>query len=172
MLMTGSACVIFYALSTVTSGVLQSIDRMNLPVIHSLISLILHIALVYVLLQFTNLGAYALVIGNVTYPLLVCYLNGRSVHKHLGFRQEITKTFCIPLLSSFVMGIVAFLVYKGCFFLIPRIYIAIFPSIAAAVFVYFVMVLKMGGLSRMELYEFPMGRRMSVLADKMHLLND
>ncbi len=30
MLMLGSSCVIFYALSTVTSGVLQSIDRMSL----------------------------------------------------------------------------------------------------------------------------------------------
>ena len=56
MLMLGSSCVIFYALSTVTSGVLQSIDRMSLPVIHSLISLILHIVIVFGLLQFTNLA--------------------------------------------------------------------------------------------------------------------
>ena len=32
MLMLGSSCVIFYALSTVTSGVLQSIDRMSLQI--------------------------------------------------------------------------------------------------------------------------------------------
>lgn len=172
MLMTGSSCVIFYALSTVTSGVLQSIDCMNLPVVHSLISLVIHIGLVFGLLKFTNLGAYALVIGNVTYPMLVCYLNGKSVGKHLGFRQEVTKTFCIPLLASFLMGIAAYLVYQGLFLLTHRIYIAIFPAIAAAVAIYFILVLKMGGLSRQELYEFPMGRRMSILADKMHLLRD
>lgn len=172
MLMTGSSCVIFYALSTVTSGVLQSIDKMNLPVYHSLISLVVHIILVYGLLTFTQLGAYALVIGNVTYPLLVCYLNGRSVKKYLGFRQEITKSFCIPLLSSFVMGIVAYFVYELFFVLTQRIYVAIIPSILLAVFVYFCMVLKLRGLSRQELYEFPMGRRMSILADKLRLLND
>jgi stage V sporulation protein B len=33
MMLIGSSCVIFYALSTVTSGVLQSIDKMGLPVI-------------------------------------------------------------------------------------------------------------------------------------------
>lgn len=172
MLMTGSSCVIFYALSTVTSGVLQSIDRMNLPVLHSLVSLIIHIGVVYVLLEFTNLGAYALVIGNVTYPLLVCYLNGRSVSKALGFRQEVTKTFCIPLLASFFMGIVTYFVYKGFFLLTHRIYIAVFPAILAAVFLYFVLILKLGGLTRLELYEFPMGRRMSILADRLHLLKD
>lgn len=172
MLMTGSACVIFYALSTVTSGVLQSIDRMNLPVIHSLASLIIHIGLVFGLLKFTNMGIYALVIGNVTYPVLVCFLNGKSVNKALGYKQEVTKTFCIPLLASFVMGVAAYLVYQGLFLLTQRIYIAIFPAIIVAVFIYFILVLKMGGLSRQELYEFPMGRRMSILADKMHLLRD
>ena len=172
MLMTGSTCVIFYALSTVTSGVLQSIDQMNLPVLHSLISLVIHIALLYGLLEFTNLGAYALVVGNVTYPILVCVLNGRSVRKHLGFKQEVTKTFCIPLLASSVMGIVAYFVYEGLFLLTNRIYLAVIPAIVAAVFIYFVMVLKLGGLGRQELYEFPMGRRMSILADKLKLLKD
>lgn len=170
MLMTGSACVVFYALSTVTSGALQSIDKMNVPVINALISLVIHIILLYMLLMYTNLGVYALVIGNVTYPLVVCILNGSAVRKYLRYKQEITKTFCIPLLASFVMGIVTFAVYQAFFFLTHRIYIAIFPALFAAVATYFALVLKMGGLNRYELYEFPMGRRMSVIADKLHLL--
>lgn len=172
MLAMGSSCVVFYALSTVTSGVLQSVDRMNLPVIHSLISLVIHIALLFVMLQFTNLGVYSLVIGNVTYPILVCFLNGRSVRKCLGYKQEVTKSFCIPFLSSFIMGIASGLVYYGVFWLTHRLYIAIIPAILVAVFVYFALVLKMQGLNRNELYEFPMGRRMSVLADKLHLLKN
>ena len=170
MLAMGSSCVIFYALSTVTSGVLQSVDRMNLPVIHSLISLVIHIVLVYVMLQYTDLGVYSLVIGNVTYPILVCYLNGRSVRKCIGYRQEVTKSFCIPFLSSFIMGVAAGLVYYGIFKVTKSVYIAIFPAIIIAVAVYFALVLKMQGLNRNELYEFPMGRRLSIVADKLHLL--
>ncbi|MDD7403387.1 MAG: polysaccharide biosynthesis protein [Butyribacter sp.] len=171
MLLTGSSCVIFYALSTVTSGVLQSIDRMNLPVYHSLVSLIIHIGLVYGLLIWTDLGAYALVIGNVTYPLLVCILNAKSVKKYLGFRQEVTKTFCIPLLSSCVMGVVTYLVYEVFFALSHRIYIALIPAILAAVIVYFCLILKLKGLNRQELYDFPMGRRMAMLAEKLRLID-
>lgn len=171
MLITGSSCVIFYALSTVTSGVLQSLDHMNLPVVHSLISLLLHIGIVYVLLMYTDMGAYALVFGNVTYPMLVCLLNGRSVRKYIGRKQETVKTFCIPFLSSVVMGILTLGIYQAVFFLTHKIYIAIIPAIIVAVFVYFSMVLKLKGLSRYELYEFPFGRKMSILADKLHLLD-
>lgn len=172
MLMTGSACVIFYALSTVTSGVLQSIDKMNLPVIHSLISLVLHVVLVYGLLMFTEMGVFALVLGNVTYPMLVCYLNGRSVRKYTGFRQEVVRTFSVPLIASVLMGIVTYLVYQGCFMATRRIIVAVIPAVFVAVFSYFVLVLKLQSLNRAELYEFPFGRRMSILADKLHLLRD
>ena len=38
--------------------------------------------------------------------------------------------------------------------------------------VYFVLVLKLKGLTREELYEFPFGRKMSIVADKLHLLEE
>ncbi|MDE6852734.1 MAG: polysaccharide biosynthesis C-terminal domain-containing protein, partial [Lachnospiraceae bacterium] len=96
--------------------------------------------------------------------------NARSVKQHLGFRQEVTKTFCIPFLSSVAMGILTFVVYELFFLLTHRIYVAIVPAFLAAVASYFAMVLKLGGLNRQELYEFPMGRRMSIVADRFHLL--
>lgn len=172
MMIIGSSCIIFYALSTVTSGVLQSIDQMRLPVIHSLISLIVHIILVWILMRFTGLGVYALVIGNVTYPLLVCVLNGYSVSAHLGFKQEVTKCFCVPFLSSVIMGIVTFVVFRLFHVLTKSNVISLLPALVAAVCVYFVLVLKMRGLTREELYEFPFGRKMSIVADKLHLLED
>lgn len=172
MMMIGSSCIIFYALSTVTSGVLQSIDQMRLPAIHSLISLIVHIVLVWGLMRFTGLGVYALVIGNVTYPLLVCVLNGYSVSAHLGFKQEITKCFCVPFLSSVIMGIVTFVVFQLFHVLTKSNVISLLPALVAAVCVYFVLVLKLKGLTREELYEFPFGRKMSIVADKLHLLEE
>ena len=172
MMILGSTCIIFYALSTVTSGVLQSIDRMSLPVWHSLISLIVHIVLVAVLMTVTNMGVYALVVGNVTYPMLVCYLNGRSVSRALKFKQEIRQTFAIPLVASLVMGGLTYGTFTLLHSLLHSNIIALLPALLVAVGSYFTLVLRMGSLSRQELYEFPMGRRMSILADKLHLLKD
>ncbi len=172
MMIIGSSCIIFYALSTVTSGILQSIDQMRLPVFHSLISLIVHIILVWLLMRFTGLGVYALVIGNVTYPLLVCVLNGYSVSAHLGFKQEVTKCFCVPFLSSVIMGVLTFAVFKLFHAVSGSNVISLLPALAVAVVSYFILVLKLKGLTRDELYEFPFGRKMSIVADKLHLLEE
>lgn len=172
MMIIGSSCIIFYALSTVTSGVLQSIDQMRLPVFHSLISLIVHIILVWLLMRFTGLGVYALVIGNVTYPFLVCVLNGYSVSTHLGFKQEVTKCFCVPFLSSVIMGVLTFAVFKLFHAVSGSNVISLLPALAVAVVSYFILVLKLKGLTRDELYEFPFGRKMSIVADKLRLLEE
>ncbi len=68
------------------------------------------------------------------------------------------------------MGVATLAVYYVFFILTHKIYVAIVPAVMAAVFIYFALVLKLQGLKRQELYEFPFGRRMSVLADKLHLL--
>lgn len=110
LLLTGSSAVIFYALSTITGAILQGGNYMRIPVIHSGISLVFHVVLVYSLLKFTDLGVYALIIGNVTFPLLVSLLNCRAVKKKMGYRWELKRTFLFPFFSSLLMGIVIFLV--------------------------------------------------------------
>ena len=79
LLLTGSSAVIFYALSTITTSVLQGQNYMRIPVIHSAVSLVLHVCLVYALLKYTDLGVYALIIGNVSFPVLVSLLNMWSI---------------------------------------------------------------------------------------------
>ena len=60
MMTVGATAIIFYALSNVTGGALQSIDKMRIPVIHSAISLVIHIGIVSFFLACTNIGVYAL----------------------------------------------------------------------------------------------------------------
>ena len=170
LLLFGSVCIVFYALSTVTSAVLQSIDHMKEPVYHSLISLVLHVILLYVLLQFTPMGVYALMVGNVTYPLVVCILNAASVKKYLGVRQEIVKTFLVPFLCSALMGVLTWAVYQLLHMLTGSNLISVIPAIAVAVCSYFVLVLCSKGLTEEEIYQFPMGGRLVRLAQKMKLL--
>ena len=111
LLQTGSSAVVFYALSTCTTSILQGCNRMRVPVIHSGISLVLHGILVAALLWFTNLGVLALIIGNVTFPLLVCVLNCCKVKKLLDYRFCWMDTFIKPALAAAVMGVLTFGAY-------------------------------------------------------------
>lgn len=173
MLMYGSVAVLFYALSTVTNAALQGMDRMRLPVRHAAISLLIHIPLMVILLKFTKLGAHALVIGNIIYPLIVCALNWVSVARYANYRQEVKTTFIIPLLASSVMWIETFCLSRLMAKVLPVNYITnaliTIICIVNACLVYFIMLFVLKGVTREELKEFPMGGRMAKFADKLKI---
>lgn len=137
MLRIGAIAVVFYTLATVTSSALQGIDKMNLPVIHSCISLAVHVVLVFVLLKFSTLGIYAIVVGNATFPVLIFILNLRALFYHTGYQLEYVKTFFIPLFCAVVMGILTGAVYQGVYALSKSNVIALLFAFAAAGVTYF-----------------------------------
>ena len=170
MLTIGSIAVVFYAFSTLTNAVLQGINRMRLPVIHSVIALGIHIVVLYLLLQFTGLGAYALVISNIVFALVVSILNWISVARLLSYKQEIKKTFIIPTVCSVFMAGVAYLVYWVSYNTVKSNTISTLLAIIFAVIVYGVLLLVFKAVTESELVKMPMGRTLARIAVKLHLL--
>lgn len=167
----GASAIVFYALSNVTGGALQSIDKMRMPVIHSAISLALHIGIVSFFLAYTNVGVYALLIGNITFPIVVSVLNLLAIKRYVpSYHQEIVKTFLAPLSASVWMALAALLVYGGVGFVISSNLVRTMLALCVSVFVYFVVFLLLRGLTKNELFDFPMGRRLYLLAKKMRLM--
>lgn len=171
LLIYGSSAVIFFALSTITSAILQSVNQMRAPVIHGAISLVIHVSLLYLLLQFTDLGIYALIIGNVSFPIVICVLNWRAVGRALKYRQEVVKTFVVPTLASAVVGFVAYLSYLGLYSLTKHGSISVLIAILLAVGVYCFLLLAFHCFTTEELYDLPFGARIVRLARKLHLLS-
>ncbi|WP_167956390.1 putative polysaccharide biosynthesis protein [Anaerosporobacter faecicola] len=170
LLTLGSIAIVFYALSTISNAVLQGINRMSLPVRHSAISLGIHVVLVFVLLKFTNMGVYALVIGNITFPLVVCILNWRSIGKLLRYRQELLQSFIIPTICSFLMGILAFFSYKGVHAVVHSNAFATVVAVGIAVVAYFIFLIIFKGVTEDELEGLPKGHLIVKVAKKCHLM--
>ena len=170
VMMLGCASIVFYALSTITTAILQGAGKMRVPVINSAISLGIHIILVFCLLKFTNLSTYALVIGNVTFPLGVCILNWLSVEKHLHYRQEIIKTFAIPFVSAGLMGVATYFTYLGLDKWTGINLISTIVAILVAVLVYFALLIFLRGVNEHELEFLPKGPKIVKILKKMHLL--
>ncbi len=166
----GAPAVVFFSLSTVTNAVLQGIDRMSKSVSHSAISLFLHIILVYVMLKYLNWNVYGLVIGNVTFALVVCILNWISIKRALRYRQEILTTFLLPLLASVFMGGAALGVYYGIYSLSQRNSISILIAVPFAMILYAVLILLLRVVTEEELPQMPFGRKILVISKKFHLL--
>ncbi|MEE3467292.1 MAG: polysaccharide biosynthesis protein [Eubacterium sp.] len=172
LLVVGSLAIVFYALSNVTGGALQSINKMSLPVVHSAISLALHIVIVIVCVKWTDIGIYSLLVGNITFPMVVWLLNLWSLKRYIpgGYTQEILKTFIAPLAAALWMGVItlAFYMFSGLF--THSNIIRTLLSLCVAMPVYFAALLKLNTVTKDELVDFPFGYRMYALAKKLRLM--
>ena len=175
--------VVFYGLSTLTNGVLQGTGYVNKPVIHAAIALVIQSAVLVALLIFTTLDIYALALAAVCYSLCMCLMNGISIRKKLGYKQEIVRTFLFPAAAALWMGAVAFLVYYGMNLALVTLGVlekgrmhwgmncaCLIPSVLAAMFVYFALIIKFGAVGRSDLLAMPKGRSLVKVAEKFHLL--
>ena len=165
-----SVTVILYCLSTLTNAVLQGIGKVNTPVIHSAVALVIQTAGLVLLLWFTELNLYALACANIIYSFVMCVLNQISVRKHLRYRQEILRTFILPFVSSLVMGAVAYGVYYGLFMVLPVSRVVLLIAIGIGAMVYFAMILLTGAVTEKELKAFPKGAMLVHFAKKLRLL--
>ncbi len=164
--------VVLYGLSTLTNAVLQGTGKVNTPVIHSVIALVIQVAGLMGLLLYTNLDTYALACANIIYSLVMCLLNQWSVHKHLKYKLDFVKIFLKPGFAALIMGAVAYGVYHGLYFLLPVSRLVLLIAIGIAVCVYFVVLLLIGGVNESELKAFPKGTMIVHYAKKFHLLHE
>ena len=137
MLWIGAVSVIFTTLQTITTSALQGIDRLMKPVIHSFISMLIHIVLVLIALLGFHMGIYSLAAGYVQFPLVVFLLNLRSLHELVHYRLHVSRLFLRPLLSALVMGVASRLVYAGLYHATDSVIISFLPAFVVAVVVYF-----------------------------------
>lgn len=165
-----SISVIFYALSTLSNGVLQGIGRVNKPVINAGIALVLQTVVLVILLLVTDLGLYSLAVAMIVYSLTVCVLNQISIQKCLGYSIDWGGTFIKPLIASLIMGAFALGTYRLVNLVVPYNAICLFTAIGVAVVVYFVLVIKMSIVSEAEMLAMPKGGLIVRVAKKCRLL--
>ncbi|MDO4554967.1 MAG: polysaccharide biosynthesis C-terminal domain-containing protein, partial [Lachnospiraceae bacterium] len=121
------------------------------------------------LLQFFNLGVTGLVIGNVTFALVVCILNWRSIGKALGYTQEVKTTFGLPLLCAVIMGIGCKIIYEGVHYVIGSTFISFVFAFLVALLIYGTMLLVFNVLTEQEILEMPLGRSLHKILAKLEV---
>ncbi len=169
-LMALAVSVVFYALSTLSSSILQGIGRVNAPIINAVIALILQTAVLVPLLLFTDFNIYALVIASTVYSLAMCILNQISVRKALGYGQEVMRTMVIPALAAIFMGGLAWAAYQGVYMLTKSNIISLAPAIVLAVAAYFALLILFRGMTESELRAMPKGHLLVKIAKRCRLM--
>ena len=170
LMMIGASAVIFLSLSTVTNAILQGLNRMNVPVRNALISLALHVIALYIMLMIFNMGIYSMVFASILFALFMCILNAIAIHNTLGYRQEMVKTFLLPAISAAFMGAAAYGVYRVVTLVIHSNVLGTLLAVLVAVAVYGVLLIKLHCIEEDEMYSMPMGRKLTRICRKLHLM--
>lgn len=169
IMQVGALMIILYALSTLTTGILQGLGKLQTPLINNSIALVLHFILLYVLLTVFNLNIYAVVYANIFFAFVVCVLNAVAINRFLGYRQEWYKTFIVPSIVSIIMGAAAYLIYSV-FHVFAGNTISTIMGTLAGVFVYGIGMISFRGITAEELAMFPKGHVLIKLLRRAGLL--
>ena len=161
--------VITFSFSTITNSILQGIDRMNLPVCHSLIAMAVHVVVLLILCLGFNMGIYGVIISYVIYALVITILNFYSISKILEYRPDVITLFVKPAAASGIMGIACF----GCYQLLHQFLGKAIPmliSVVVAVIVYFAVAVKCKLLTESVMRDLPKGSMLIRIAKKCRLM--
>lgn len=169
LLQIGSISTVLYALSTLTNGVLQGLNHMNIPVRNAVISLLLHLVALVIMLVVFKWGIYAVVFGNIIFALIMCILNGVAIKKVIDYEQEIKSTFIIPGIAAIFMGVVVYLIYFVMFKVVSNSISTLLAIIIGGI-VYFILLIALKGVVREDLERIPKGEIIISIAEKFHLM--
>ena len=156
IMQAGAPMVILYALSTLTTAILQGMGKLRQPMIHNAIALGIHLVVLVIMLRTFNLNIYAVIIANTLFALIVCVLNAFTIGRSIGYRQEVLRTFFIPIVVSAIMAFAAFVVYSVLHLLFGVTFSTIIAILAGA-FIYAVGLVAFRGISAEEILSLPKG---------------
>ena len=165
-----SVSVVLIALSTLNSSILQSIGRLNTPIINAVIALVLQTILTVVLLKFTSLDVFAVAISYTFYAAVMAVLNQLAVRRAIGYKQEMIKTFILPFASSLIMSACSYGIYRLILMKVTDERIALIPAIIIAVPVYFLLLIAFKCIDERVLRMLPGGTKTVKILKKVHLL--
>ena len=167
IMQSGALLTVLLALSTLTTGILQGLGEMQAPLVHAATAVAIHLGFLVLFVVKFKWNIYGVVSANIIFGLIICLLNARSIRKKLHYRQEIKKTFLVPVIAAGVMGIAAYLVHRV-FNLFAGNTISTILAVCVGAVVYGICLVKLGGILEREIRRLPKG---DLLADLLIRLN-
>ena len=168
LLMLGSFTILLNGMSNISNGVLQGIGKPKIPMFTAAVALVVDVVAVVLLLMFTDLGIYALLVAMIIYAVVVCVMNDFFMKKYLKYKNPWKTAYVSPLIASVVMCAVAGGVYYGLYFLIHSNVICLGLAVILAAAAYFLVYIIVDKTAAERLSRMPGGSYLVRIADRIH----
>jgi stage V sporulation protein B len=156
--------MVFMSLLQILTAILQGVEKQMIPVRNLLIAVCFKIVITFFLTGIKPINIKGAACGTVVANIIASMLNMRSVKKYTDVKINHRRTFMAPLLSSAIMGAIAFATYY-LFRLKFGNAISVMIAIILAVFAYIIAVFATKSITPDELLELPKG----VLLHKIYM---
>ena len=169
IMQAGAVMIILYALSTLTTSILQGMGKLQAPLINNAIALVAHLIVLFVLLREFSLNIYAVIYANTFFALVVCVLNAVVIKRSLGYRQEVYKTFFIPIVASAIMAFAVFGIYS-LFNLFAGVTVSTVIAVITGALLYGFVMIVFKGITPDEIAMLPKGKTLLRLLRRIGLI--
>lgn len=169
ILFTLTPCVIFLGLIQTLTGILQGMGKPTIPVIALIIGMAFKIIISYTLTAVPSINVLGSALGTVTAYTVAALINIYCVKKYMGVKFSVREFIIKPLVTVISMFVAVKIVYM----LVSSVTgnsISTIISIAAGAFVYAVVLLGIGGITKEEILTMPKGAKIYSLLKKLRLV--
>ena len=165
-----SISIIFYSLSTLTNTVLQGIGKINIPVMNAFFALVIQTIVLVISLAIFGWNLNVLVLASIVNAFMICLLNQVAVKRILNYHLKWKENFVIPLICGSIMGGMTKIIYYVINLVSASNLLSVIVSIPLAIAIYFICIIKFGGIGKRVLLSFPKGDVIVSIATKLNLL--
>ncbi|MEN8907164.1 MAG: polysaccharide biosynthesis protein, partial [Clostridiales bacterium] len=174
----GSWLVIFMTFVYVQSGVLNGINKPHIPPINLLIGMGIKVVIVYFLTVFPSINVKSAIIGSIVGFSFAFIRNHYYIKKYTNISVNYLSLLYKPVISSIIMGIVAYLSYNGLYMLFDDIIsqkivlndICLIISIIVSALVYVFILSKIKGIDSNDVLKLPLGRKLNTYMKKFKFI--
>ena len=162
LLQIGAISMVFMAAFLITQSVLQGVGHTWLPAISALCGLIVKVPINHFLIYDVRFNVTGVVISTVVCYFVASAINLVFIKRYVGFAIDIKGAALKPLISSLIMGVVCFAVYRGLSVAVPS-QLAVLVSITCGVITYLIMQIVQKGIEQSEITVIPMPAKLKQL---------
>ena len=153
----------------ILNGVLYGIGKTYIPAIALIAGSVIKLGLNIWLVNIPSINIYGAVISTIIYNTLIFLIELSVVSKCITLKVDMIKCFVKPIVSSAVMGVAVFFVYRLLASMLSNT-LATIISIITGALIYGILVILTKNLNGEDLASLPLGGKLCRLLEKLRLI--
>ena len=161
LFVVGFPSIIFLAFSQISTGVLQAIGKISIPVMAAFVGAVIKIVVGFVLIAHPDINIYGAIIGTTVCYFVAAWINCYFLRKFTGARLDFMGIVIKPIIASVAMAMACFTIYHLIFGFLPNNAVATISSILVGMIVYGAFMSVIRGFKEEDLHILPKGQRLA-----------